>query len=155
MRGPSKSPPKYRKHVSGQAVVTLDGQDFYLGPHGSKTSKLEYDRRVGEWLANGRRLPVKDNDRPMTVTSLCAQYWRYSKSYYVKNGQPTDEQAGVKAALRFVKSIYGKTLAREFGPLALEAVREQMILIGLLEVLIVTHRVDQIVRCFNTFQSCI
>ena len=32
----TNSLPKYRKHrASGQAVVALDGQDFYLGPHGS------------------------------------------------------------------------------------------------------------------------
>ncbi len=32
MRRPSKKPPKYRKHkVTGQAIVTIDGKDFYLG----------------------------------------------------------------------------------------------------------------------------
>ena len=46
--------PKYRKHRgSGQAVVTLNGREFYLGPHGTKASKIEYDRLIGEWLANG------------------------------------------------------------------------------------------------------
>jgi hypothetical protein len=49
--------PSYRKHKpSGQAVVTLDGKDHYLGPHGSKASLQEYDRLVGEWQANGRCL---------------------------------------------------------------------------------------------------
>ena len=34
MRRRSRSVPKYRKHkASGQAVVTLDGMDFYLGPY--------------------------------------------------------------------------------------------------------------------------
>ncbi len=29
--------PKYRKHrATGQAVVTLNGRDFYLGPHGTQ-----------------------------------------------------------------------------------------------------------------------
>ena len=29
--------PKYRKHkASGQAVVTLNGRDHYLGPHGTQ-----------------------------------------------------------------------------------------------------------------------
>jgi hypothetical protein len=36
--------PRYRKHKpSGQAVVTLSGQDFYLGPHGTKASHAAYD----------------------------------------------------------------------------------------------------------------
>ena len=35
----TKSLPKYRKHrASGQAVVTLDGKDHYLGPVRSKNS---------------------------------------------------------------------------------------------------------------------
>ena len=63
MRGPSKSLPKYRKHKrSGQAIVTLSGKDFYLGPHGTNASKLEYDRLIGEWLANGRQLPSQNRD---------------------------------------------------------------------------------------------
>ena len=33
----SNSAPKYRKHrASGQAVVTLNGRDFYLGPQGPR-----------------------------------------------------------------------------------------------------------------------
>jgi hypothetical protein len=53
----TNSNPSYRKHkASGQALVTIGGQDMYLGPHGTKTSKSEYDRLIGEWLANGRRL---------------------------------------------------------------------------------------------------
>ena len=69
MRGPSKSLPKYRKHrASGQAVVTFDGTDFYLGPRGTKASKLEYDRLIGEWLANGRRL--SSANATISVTEL-------------------------------------------------------------------------------------
>ena len=80
----TKSLPKYRKHrASGQAIVTLDGRDFYLGPHGTQTSKREYDRLVGEWQANGRRLPVEPGT-VVTVTELCAAYWRFCKTYYVK-----------------------------------------------------------------------
>ncbi len=34
--------PSYRKHkVSGLAVVTLNGRDFSLGPHGSAESHAE------------------------------------------------------------------------------------------------------------------
>ena len=42
-RGKSKSLPSYRKHIrSGQAIVTLSERDFYLGPYGTKASKVEY-----------------------------------------------------------------------------------------------------------------
>ena len=126
-RGPSKTPPKYRKHKrSGQAIVTLDGKDFYLGPHGTKASKSNYDRLIGEWLANGRRIPDEPS-ATVTVTELMAAYWRFCKTYYVKNGNPTGEQAGIKAAIRHLKTDYGKVAADEFRPLALESIRERMI----------------------------
>ena len=57
----SQSVPKYRKHkASGQAIVTLNGRDIYLGPWRSKISRLEYDRRISEWLAGGRNQPPSD-----------------------------------------------------------------------------------------------
>ena len=48
--------PKYRKHrASGQAVVTIAGRMHYLGPMGSKASRVQYDRIILEYLASGRR----------------------------------------------------------------------------------------------------
>ena len=50
------SVPGYRKHKPfGNAVVTLYGQNFYLGPHGIKISQAEYDRVVAAWQDRGRR----------------------------------------------------------------------------------------------------
>ena len=127
----SKALPKYRQHrASGKAVVTLDGKDYYLGKHGTEASKSEYERLIGEWLANGRRMPTVSSDTPISINELCADYLRFSMAYYVKNGKPTDEQAGVRAAIRFLRANYARTFAKNFGPLALEAVREQMIAAG-------------------------
>ena len=68
--------PAYRLHKpSGQAVVTINGTDFYLGPHGSDESKAEYDRLIGEWLAAGRRLPVAKAD--LTVNEVLLAYMRF------------------------------------------------------------------------------
>src|SRR3954453_67436 len=54
--------PAYRLHkASGQAVVTLDGHDFYLGVYKSAASKSEYSRLAGEWLVAGRQLPSDPN----------------------------------------------------------------------------------------------
>jgi hypothetical protein len=53
--------PKYRKHASGQALISLDGRDIYIGPCGSEASRLEYHRVVSEWLANGRMLPSQSS----------------------------------------------------------------------------------------------
>ena len=119
--------PKYRKHKqSGQAIVTLDGKDFLLGPHGTKTSRLEYDRRVLEWMANGRRLPTSETDEVVTILEVINAYRKFAEGYYRKNGQVTREFGCIKEALKIVKELYGRKDANEFGPLALKAVRERM-----------------------------
>ncbi len=102
--------PKYRKHrASGQAVVTLSGVDYYLGPHGTKASKLEYDRVVGEWLAQGRA-PLLGADDSLTVVELVARYFQHAKEYYeCKPGH--GELWGIQAALKLVKDYYGRTMA--------------------------------------------
>ena len=73
--------PKYRRHkATGQAIVTLSGHDYYyLGPYGTKASKIEYDRLVAEWLAQGRQLPGSGT-ADLTVVELCAAIWRYAKT---------------------------------------------------------------------------
>ena len=67
----SNSVPKYRKHrASGQAVVTLGGRDVYLGTHGTKARKAEYDRLVGEWLAADRSPTFGAPSSELTVGQL-------------------------------------------------------------------------------------
>lgn len=61
-----RSVPGYRLHkASGQAVVTLDGHDHYLGKHGTPESAQAYEQLVATWLAHGRRLPEEKPQRPM------------------------------------------------------------------------------------------
>ncbi len=58
-RKPARGVPSYRRHKpTGQAVVTLDGRDIYLGKYGTKASRVEYDRLISEseWLAGGREI---------------------------------------------------------------------------------------------------
>ena len=75
--------PAYRKHrASGQAIVTIDGQDIYLGPFGTQASRNEYDRIIGEWLANGRRLSTKE------VASDLAVNFAVHKNETCRRGDP-------------------------------------------------------------------
>jgi integrase len=142
------SVPKYRKHrASGQAVVTLSGVDFYLGPYRTKISLLEYDRVVGEWLAAGRQLPLKDFSS-LTIVELLARYWKHAKQYYRKDGRPTVEISNLLDALRPLKQLYGHTRACEFGPLALKALRDKLIEEGLSRKLI-NSRVGKIRGVFR------
>ena len=145
----TNSLPKYRLHrASGQAVVTIAGRDFYLDPHGTKASKLEYDRLVAEWLAGGRMANVSPLSGDITVAEVMAGYLRFAKERYVKNGLPTSEQDGIRAALRPVKELYSKQPASTFGPLALKAVRARMVSAGMSRTT-VNQNTGKIVRMFK------
>lgn len=122
--------PSYRRHKpTGQAVVTLDGRDIYLGRHGTQSSRKEYDRLIGEWLAGGRQLPKSSND--LTVAEVAASYLRWAKGYYrTKDGRPSGSMPGIKLTLRWLREVYGSTPVADFGPLAIEALQQRMIQAG-------------------------
>ena len=94
--------PIYRKHkVSGQAVVTIDGRDIYLGKHDTPESRERYDRTIAEWLANGRCLPTSaDKGESLTINELILAYWGYVSTRYVRDGRPTQEQKKTQLVLR-------------------------------------------------------
>jgi site-specific recombinase XerD len=124
--------PRYRKHrASGQAIVNLSGKDFYLGPHGTKVSHLEYDRVVAEWLARGRSLPPPDptdsDSRPLSLVEITAAYKRYARDYYRKRGRVTNEYTAICSAMKVAQELYGRQPAAEFGPLKLQAVQQRMV----------------------------
>jgi hypothetical protein len=117
--------PSYRLHrPTGQAVVTLNGRDFYLGKHDTPGSRAEYDRIIAEWLSNGRQTAATDD---VTISELMVGYIRHADAYYVKNGRPTSVAPLIRLALRALKRLYGHTPAREFGPLALKTLRQAYI----------------------------
>ena len=149
----TQSLPKYRFHrASKQAVVTLDGDDYYLGPHGTKASRLEYDRLIAEWLANGRRMPAKDSEGHVAVMEVLAAYKRFAEGYYVKNGTITAEVGAIVSAMRIVKRLYGKLDAAEFGPLKLQAVQQSMIAEGWARKSI-NKQLQRVVRIFSWAES--
>jgi integrase len=120
--------PAYRRHkASGQAVVTLNGKDIYLGRYGTAASKRRYEQLIAEWLAAGRQLPV-DDQQQLTVTELIARFWQHAKLHYRHpDGTPTSELNCYKSVLRILRQLYGSIPAAEFSPLKLKARREVMI----------------------------
>ena len=145
-----ESLPNYRKHkASGQAIVTIHGHDFYLGPWKSKASRVEYDRIIAEYLAAGRQLPMKAAEASnLTIVEVLARYKRFAKLYYRKNGQSTGEWENVEYAIGPLLKLYGRTPIQEFGPLALKAVRQKMIEFGLTRQGI-NARINRIKRVFR------
>jgi len=126
-RTSGKSIPAYRKHrPTGQAVVTITGRDHYLGPHGTKTSKIEYDRLIGEWIAAGRPTSTA-TATDITIAELLKRYKLHAEAYYAKGGTLSN----IATACHELRLRYGETLAIQFGPLALKAVRQQFIDNGL------------------------
>lgn len=123
--------PSYRLHKpSGQARVIIGGEHIYLGKHGSPESWEKYHRVVTERVCTGLAKvagPAAISNPDFSVNEFILAYWKHACTYYVKHGRPTDEQAGIRSALRYVRRLYGRTPACEFGPLKLKAVRQAMI----------------------------
>ena len=94
--------PSYRRHrASGQAVVTLNGVDHYLGRWNSPESKAQYDRVINEWLVRGRKLdsPGAGVDS-ILVEELVNGYWSH-----VSATLPDVEAVKVKLALKPVRQV--------------------------------------------------
>ncbi len=148
--------PSYRLHkTTGQAIVTIQGRMYYLGKHGSLDSRAEYNRLIAEWLAQGAVAPPTRSAScssatpgDLTVVELIRQYWVHAEGYYRKNGEPTSEVDLIKLAMRPLRQLYGDTAARDFGPLALKAVRAKFVAAGLCRSE-VNRRTQLIVRMFK------
>jgi integrase len=164
MRGPSSRSrllrtPSLRRHKpSSLGVVTLNGRDVYLGswPAGQKKPpaavQAEYDRRIAEWLANGRRLQQevpRESARSPSVSDLMLAFALHVEQHYRReDGTHTSEVREFKAALRPLREMYGTTSASGFGPLKLKAVRQRFIKAGLSRG-VINQRVGRVVRLFK------
>ncbi|MCA9172442.1 MAG: site-specific integrase, partial [Planctomycetales bacterium] len=103
------------------------------------------DRIIGEWLANGRRPAAPSSSSQLTISELLVRYWSFAQQHYRKNGEPTQELDNMKYAARALKKRYGRTVAADFGPLALKAIQQQLVDEGLSRN-VVNHRVNRIKR---------
>jgi len=127
--------PSYCRHkASGRAVARINGRDRYLGEYGSSESYEQYERLIAEWRFHQSQAGEKTPRSPqcelrdrLTVNELILRYLEFAEGYYVKDGQVTQEFADMKYALRPLRKLYGRTLVRDFGPLALKTVRQHMI----------------------------
>jgi hypothetical protein len=147
MSSTAKRFPKLCRHkASNHAIVTIDGRDIYLGPSGSDEAQQRYDRIIAEWLQRGRQsggdealatvradravaaVKVISQSPPISVNEVCLAYVKWVGTFYVRDGELTEEFNHVKRCIRVLSAAYGSLPAAEFGPLKLKAVRERFII---------------------------
>jgi integrase len=129
-------PPRYRRHKqSGQAVVSLPlglgtYKDVLLGPFDTPESRQEYVRILAEWESNGRKASsvLACSAEGPTVNEVILAFWKHAEQHYRRpDGTPTGELREYRSAFKPLRALYGHTAARDFGPVALKAVRQRMI----------------------------
>jgi integrase len=125
--------PKYRHHKhSGQAYVELNGRFHYLGKFDSQESHEEYKQLIAKYLAE--KPTVLDDTPPVAVLKveeLILRYFTFAKTYYVRNGDHTDEITTLRILLRRLRGLYGSVDATKFGPKSFRTFIDSMVQEGL------------------------
>ena len=128
MARPRSSMPKYRYHVSGQAVVTLAYRDYYLGPHDSPESRARYFELIAIYNEHGQSMPPdipeRQIDEPITVRAVTGEYRQHIEEKY---DHDRSEYNRYKRLCDTLDDEYGDIPAEDFGPRKLAAIRELLI----------------------------
>ncbi|HBE69433.1 MAG TPA: integrase [Planctomycetaceae bacterium] len=118
--------PSYRLHrPSGRAVVTLNGRDYYLGPHGSPESKREYERLIGQWKQARGSVSFGIAKPDISIGMLICDYLEHCRIYYPSD-DTNSELYQNKLALRNLEA-HAETLVSQFGPLLLKSIRQKLV----------------------------
>lgn len=126
--------PKYRHYVPKDlAVVRIGGKDHYLGKYGSAESWEKYHRLLAERFRATSALPLnpRNDPEPLTITEVSVRYYSWALEFYRKDGKPTGQAEIIRRALKTFRSLFGSTIARDFGPLNLKTVQAAFIQEGL------------------------
>jgi integrase len=126
-KGSRSLTPSYRRHTSGQAVVTLAGKDHYLGKHGSAASRAKYERLIGEYLMAGRSLPkpIDAGGESITMNELIAMYVTHRSK--AGDAARRGEIVRWRTVGAIVRRLYGTMPISEFGPLTFRALVNEFI----------------------------
>lgn len=148
----SERVPAYRLHKpSGQAVVTLNGQDHYLGRHDTQASRDAYNERIVTWLSHGRTLPLAEQRANVVcVADVCDAFLKWcQREYRDAKGNVGREVKNIRLALRPL--VFGDVAAlpaAQFGAKALIQFRDGLIKAGLARKTI-NQRVGIVRRAFR------
>lgn len=136
MPRPKNTIPAYRKHKkTGRAVVSIyrtDGsrtETLLPGPYGSEESRQEYERLLAQLRTNSGRMPTGTVRKDITIAELVLKFLEHATTYYVDpiTKQPTSEVTSCRDGLRPLCRLYADLPASEFGPLALQTLRQAMV----------------------------
>jgi integrase len=136
---------------SGQAVVHVNSRDVYLGVHGTPESKAKYQDIVRRHMADRAKVEMEQSTNwhtDITLAELAANYLQHVRAYYVKDGKPTSQQAGIKAVIDIALEKYAYLEAVKFGPLALRECRDEFVRRGFVRTEI-NRRIQLIRRLFK------
>lgn len=123
----SKRVPKYRHHkATGQAVVTLDGKECYLGKYGTSNSHKRYTNKIAEWQHSLTQAPSL-----VTVAQLSMLFMAWAEGHYIKHGEPTSEVSLIRYSLKRLNRVASEKQATEITPRIVKQIRDSMIQDGL------------------------
>ncbi len=116
-----KGIPAYRPHGSGQARVTFNGKDEYLGEYGSPESVERYWQLIREWEARGRQ-PVVPPGGSITVVELLDRYLTYLEA------RASDSMLeGAKQVIRLLRDQCGFASVEDIRPATMRAIQKTLI----------------------------
>ncbi len=126
------SPPSYRQHSGGQAVVTVRDRngrrrEILLGPWQSEESKAEYKRVLALLELHNGIYPFVEkfaDQDTLTVDQVILAWWKEAE---VRYGPDSLELENYRYALRPLRELYGPHPAAKFTPKCLKAVRQRMV----------------------------
>lgn len=140
----NKRTPKLCFHKpTGQWYVRLKGKIHYLG-----TDEIEAEDRRREVLAEWFARQDDATDYDLSVRELALLFFKHAESYYVKDGEQTNEVCNIRVALKPVIRLHGRCRARDFSPRKLKDVRQAMIDAGCVRTSI-NRQIGRIKRMFR------
>ena len=132
MPRPRNSIPKYSVAKSGRAFTKVNGDFVSLGTDGpearQKYAALLVKLQQGQTLADAQS--VQSAPKPsLSVNELALAFLTHAEAEYIdaSTGKPSAEVACYKTATKRLRELFGETLAADFGPVKLRAVRERFI----------------------------
>ena len=135
MPRPKSPAPAYQFHVSGQAVVRLDYQDFYLGKHGTPESYSRYYGLLAEYNANGKKAPQFDAVQSVHLADTAIQVKQITADFRARKLPTYEGNHGeynrYDNLLKLLNERYGDEPAEEFGPRKLESLRDHILKHGI------------------------